>query len=78
MPGQQPGLVRFSTFSVCFARPLKVREEADPFSLDVATMEKGHIVKVLEVSAARTAAVHQGVEMTAMMRCLCIGFFVLT
>ncbi|CAM9795118.1 unnamed protein product, partial [Ectocarpus sp. 4 AP-2014] len=32
------------------AGPLKVREEADPFSLDVATMEKGHIVKVLETS----------------------------
>ncbi|CAN0520040.1 unnamed protein product, partial [Ectocarpus sp. 12 AP-2014] len=32
------------------AGPLKVREEADPFSFDVATMEKGHIVKVLETS----------------------------
>lgn len=30
-------------------RPLKIREEADPFSLDMGVLEKGNIVKVLEV-----------------------------
>lgn len=40
-----------STFFFVFflPRPLKIREEADPFSLDVGVMEKGGIVKVLEV-----------------------------
>lgn len=33
-------------------RPLKIREEADPFSLDMGVMEKGSIVKVLEVRHA--------------------------
>lgn len=32
-------------------RPLKIREEADPFSVDVGVVGKGDIVKVLEVSA---------------------------
>lgn len=31
-------------------RPLKIREEADPFSLDMGVMERGSIVKVLEVN----------------------------
>ena len=30
-------------------RPLKIREEADPFSLDLGVLQKGGIVKVLEV-----------------------------
>ena len=40
-----PGL-RFSNA----IRLLKVREEADPFSMDIGVLRKGHIVKVLEVS----------------------------
>lgn len=32
------------------SRLLKVREEADPFSMDIGALRKGDIVKVLEVS----------------------------
>ena len=39
------------TASVCVgSRLLKIREEADPFSMDIGVLRKGHIVKVLEVS----------------------------
>ncbi|CAB1120609.1 unnamed protein product [Ectocarpus sp. CCAP 1310/34] len=44
------------------AGPLKVREDADPFSLDVATMEKGHIVKVLETSDMWVRVSYRGRE----------------
>lgn len=37
-------------------RVLKIREEADPFALEVGVMERGHLVKVLEVSIWKTAA----------------------
>lgn len=36
----------------CVARLLKLREEADPFSMDVGVLGRGDIVKVLEVSVA--------------------------
>lgn len=39
----------YLTISSCACRLLKIREEADPFSMDLGTLEKGHIVKVLEV-----------------------------
>ncbi|CAN0326445.1 unnamed protein product, partial [Ectocarpus fasciculatus] len=44
------------------AGPLKVREEADPFSLDVGVMEKGHIVKVLETSDMWVRVSYRGRE----------------
>ena len=34
-------------------RPLKVRDEADPFSMDLGVTEKGDLVKVLEVRRRR-------------------------
>lgn len=40
----------FAAFSFDASRLLKIREEADPFSMDVGVLRKGHIVKVLEVS----------------------------
>ena len=36
-----------STFSA--ARPLKIRDEADPYSFEIGVTEEGDIVKVLEV-----------------------------
>lgn len=40
-------MLRFVVSSLC--RPLKLREEADPFSMDIGVVGKGDIVKVLEV-----------------------------
>lgn len=48
-------IVRLCVYSILFyfsVRPLKIREEADPFSLDMGVMEKGSIVRVLEVRQA--------------------------
>ena len=36
------------------ARPLKIREEADAFSMDLGATEKNSIVRVLEVRRAKT------------------------
>lgn len=36
------------------ARPLKIRDEADPFSLDIGVASKGDVVRVLEVREAST------------------------
>ncbi|CAM9940035.1 unnamed protein product, partial [Scytosiphon promiscuus] len=44
------------------AGPLKVREEADPFSLDVGVIEKGNIVKVLETSDLWVRVSYRGRE----------------
>lgn len=34
-------------------RPLKIRDEADPFSMELGVTEKGHIVRVVEVIIQR-------------------------
>lgn len=45
----KPELMMADSTSSPLFRPLKIREEADPYSLDVGVLEKGHLVKVLEV-----------------------------
>ena len=38
------------SFAYAGSRLLKIREEADPFSMDIGVLSKGDTVKVLEVS----------------------------
>ena len=54
MGGQRDSIIYFCCFAsfggLNACRLLKIREEADPFSMDIGVLRKGDIVKVLEVS----------------------------
>lgn len=63
------GGVRFSRVSwlayaaLSFSSPqccslLKIREESDPFSMDLGVLQRGHVVKVLEVKMAVRSSEH--------------------
>ncbi|CAM9784463.1 unnamed protein product, partial [Laminaria digitata] len=41
---------------------LKIREEADPFSMDIGVLKKGDIIKVLETSASWVRVSYHGRE----------------
>ncbi|CAM9855796.1 unnamed protein product, partial [Discosporangium mesarthrocarpum] len=62
--GQCPRLVLAPPFFffLCGASPLKIREEADPFSRDVGALETGSIVKVLEASGLWVRVAYHGRE----------------